>query len=57
MKRQCANCYEFIDIKNWPTYNGKFYSYCRKCKRETQRIWIEAKRERLKNEKVKEINA
>ena len=56
MKRQCPNCYEFIDIKNWPTYNGKFYSYCRKCKRETQRIWIEAKRERLKNEKIKKIN-
>ena len=56
MKRQCPNCYEFIYIKNWPTYNWKFYSYCRKCKRETQRIWIEAKRERLKNEKVKEIN-
>lgn len=56
MKRQCPNCYEFIDIRNWPTYNGKLYSYCRKCKRETQRNWIAAKRERLKNEKVKEIN-
>ena len=46
MKRQCPNCFKFIDIKDWPTYNGKLYSYCRECKRETQRIWLQAKRER-----------
>ena len=55
MKRQCPNCFKFIDIKDWPTYNGKLYSYCRECKRETQRIWLQTKRER-DNEEAKEIN-
>ena len=56
MKKQCPNCFRFIDIKDWPTYSGKLYSYCRKCKRETQRSWLQAKRERLNNEKIKKIN-
>ena len=50
MKRQCPNCFKFIDIKDWPTYNGKLYSYCRECKKETQRSWLRVKREKLKNE-------
>ena len=55
MKRQCPNCFRFIDISCWPTYKGKLYSYCRECKRETQRIWLQAKRER-DNEEAKETN-
>ena len=49
MKRQCPNCFKFIDIELYPKYNGKFYSYCRECKRETQRTWIKNKRG-VKNE-------
>lgn len=52
MKRQCPNCFKFIDLEEWPTYNGKLYIYCRDCKRETQREWQRTKRERLKNEKA-----
>ena len=44
MKRQCPNCFRFIDISYWPIYKGKLYSYCRDCKRETQRIWVKNKR-------------
>ena len=44
MKRQCPNCFRFINIKHWPVYNGKLYSYCRECKRQTQREWIRNKR-------------
>ena len=52
MKRQCPNCFRFINIKHWPIYNGKLYSYCRECKRETQRTWIKNKRgEKMKQGK------
>lgn len=52
MKRQCPNCFRFIDISCWPIYNGKLYSYCRDCKRETQRKWIHSKRgEKMKQGK------
>lgn len=56
MKRQCPNCFKFIGLEEWPTYNGKLYSYCRDCKRETQRQWQRVKRERLNNEKIKKVN-
>ena len=55
MKRQCPNCFEFIYIDKCPSYKVKQYSYCRECKRETQRIWLQAKRER-DNEEAKETN-
>ena len=44
MKR-CAMCGEYIKLEDWPKYNGKYYSYCRNCKRITQKEWIRAKRE------------
>lgn len=50
MKKKCPNCFRYIDIKDWPVYNGKEYGYCRDCKREIQRIWIQNRRERIKYE-------
>ncbi|MBC8630284.1 hypothetical protein H8697_00985 [[Eubacterium] tenue] len=43
--KKCPMCYRYINIEDWPVYNGKYYTYCRDCKRITQREWIKAKRE------------
>lgn len=43
--KKCPMCGSYVKIEDWPTYNGKQYTYCRDCKRIIQREWIRAKRE------------
>lgn len=43
--KKCTMCGRYVKIEDWPTYGGKHYTYCRDCKRITQREWIRSKRE------------
>jgi len=47
--RKCTCCCSYVNINDWPIYNGKPYAYCRDCKRFTQRLWIRQKREMLRS--------
>lgn len=43
--RKCPCCGQYIKLSDWPVYKGKPYTYCRSCKRATQRVWVAQKRE------------
>lgn len=43
--RKCPRCERYVPLSEWPTYNGKHYTYCRACKKDTQRLWVAEKRE------------
>lgn len=43
--RKCPCCGQYVKLSDWPTYKGKYYAYCRDCKRSIQRLWVKQKRE------------
>ena len=47
--KKCPMCTQYVKLSDWPTYKGKFYTYCRKCKRLTQAEWVRVKREMKEN--------
>ena len=40
----CPRCQSYAKLSAWPMIKGKPYTYCRECKRQLQRDWVNKKR-------------